>query len=99
MKNYRNDQINSAIDEVSDICVKVAKNVKGIRLTVSAISSEVMTVETDLTHVLDVGEEFSFFYTNEEDAIADQATLTTHLRFRGVVVSKVHKQQPLTLNQ
>jgi len=55
-----------------------------------------MTV-TALTHVLDVGEEFSFFYTNEADALKDQARLCTHLRIRGVAVAKVHKQQPLSI--
>jgi len=98
MKTYVNEQLEANLTEVSDIAKKVAKNVNGIRITVSPIGLDTMTVN-GLTHILDVGEEFSFFYTSLDSALADQATLTTHLRLRGVAVSKVHKQQPFTLNQ
>jgi len=96
MEKYKNTQVSNNLKEVTDITKKVCANTRGIRLTVSPISTEVMTV-TDLTHVLDVGEEYSFFYSNEEDALADQAKLCTHLRIRGCAVAKVHKQEPISI--
>jgi len=96
MKQYKNKQLSDNLKEVTDISKKVCANTRGIRLTVSPISAEVMTV-TDLTHILDVGEEYSFFYTNEKDAIADQTLLCTHLRIRGIAIAKVIKQQPISL--
>jgi len=96
MKQYKNQQLSDNLKEVTDISKKVCANTRGIRLTVSLISTEVMTV-TDLTHVLDVGEEYSFFYTNEADALADQTLLTTHLRIRGMAIAKVIKQEPISL--
>jgi len=96
MKQYKNQQISDNLKEVTDITKKVCVNTRGIRLTLSPISEEVMTV-TELTHVLDVGEEYSFFYSNEEDALADQTLLCTYLRIRGIAVAKVHKQEPFSI--
>jgi len=55
-----------------------------------------MTV-TELTHVLDVGQEYSFFFTNEDDALHDQRRLCNHLRIRGIAVAKVHRQEPISI--
>jgi len=96
MKQYKNQQISANLKEITDISKKVCANVQGIRLTVSPITSEVMTV-CELSHILDCGEEFSFFYTSEEDALKDQAQLCTHLRIRGVAVAKVIKQEPISI--
>ena len=95
MKQYVNQQLSDNLKEVTDISKAVCKNTRGIRLTVSPISNDVMTV-TDLVAVMDVGEEFSFFYTNTEDALVDQALLCTHLRIRGCAVAKVIKQEPIS---
>lgn len=96
MKTYKNDQLEAAITEVSDIAQKVARNVNGIRVIVSPITEDVVKA-TNLSHILDVGNEYSFFYDNEADALADQSTLATHLRLRGVAVSKVHRHQPFSI--
>jgi len=96
MKQYENKQISDNLKEITDISKTVCSNTRGIRLTVSPISTEVMTV-TDLTHVLDVGEEYSFFYQSEADALHDQRLLTNHLRIRGMAVAKVHKQEPISI--
>jgi hypothetical protein len=97
MEQYANQQISNNLKEVTDITKKVCANVRGIRLTVSPITTEVMTV-CDLTHVLDVGEEYSFFYSNEKEALADQEKLCNHLRIRGVAVAKVIRQKPISIN-
>jgi len=96
MKQYKNQQLSDNLKEVTDISKKVCANTRGIRLTVSLISTEVMTV-TDLTHVLDVGQEYSFFFTNEDDALHDQRRLCNHLRIRGIAVAKVHRQEPISI--
>ena len=96
MKQYVNQQLSDNLKEVTDISKAVCKNTRGIRLTVSPISNEVMTV-CEFTTILDCGEEFSFFYTSEEDALSDQALLCTHLRIRGCAVAKVIKQEPISI--
>ena len=96
MKKYKNQQLSDNLKEVTDISKKVCANTRGIRLTVSPITSEVMTV-CSFSHILDCGEEFSFFYSSEGDALADQALLCTHLRIRGVAVAKVIKQKPISI--
>ena len=97
MKKYKNQQLSDNLKEVTDLTKKVSANVRGIRLTVSPVTDEVMTV-CDFTTILDVGDEFSFFYTSEAEAISDQVTLCTHLRIRGIAVAKAHKQQPISIN-
>jgi hypothetical protein len=96
MKQYKNQQLSDNLKEVTDITKKVCTNTRGIRLTVSPITSEVMTV-CSFSHILDCGEEFSFFYSNKEDALADQTLLCTHLRIRGISVAKVIRQEPISI--
>ncbi len=98
MGKYKNKQISDNLNEVADIMVKVCANTGGIKLTVSALDEEVMTV-CSFSHVLDCGEEFSFFYTSEVDAMTDQKTLCNHLRIRGVPVVKLHKQERISIKK